>query len=178
MAVQLCGEYGKISVFNIYNPCSSNSAEQSLRRYIQANSPNINASASDHMIWAGDFNRHHPLWDRDEDTHLFTREALSAAKPLIDMLGKYGMVMALLKGIPTLQHMVTKRYSRLDNMFCTAHTLEHYINCNINYEEKPTKTDHFPITATLELEHVAADESPCYNFRMADWNDFNENLAI
>lgn len=28
--------------------------------------------ADDHMIWLGNFNRHHPLWDEDHNTHLFT----------------------------------------------------------------------------------------------------------
>ena len=54
------------------------------------------------MIWAEDFNRHHPLWDRDEDTHLFTRQAQRVAEKLIDILAKYDMTMALPKGIPTL----------------------------------------------------------------------------
>ena len=54
------------------------------------------------MLWCGDFNRHHPLWDRNEDTHLFTVEALQKAGPLIELLADYDMEMILAKGVPTL----------------------------------------------------------------------------
>ncbi|KAF8952061.1 hypothetical protein BDZ97DRAFT_1612106, partial [Flammula alnicola] len=61
-----------------------------------------------HMLWCGDFNRHHPLWDRDEDTHLFTPAVLNSAGRLIELLADYGMEMMLEKGVPTLQHMRSK----------------------------------------------------------------------
>jgi hypothetical protein len=63
------------------------------------------------MIWAGDFNRHHPLWDNGEDTHLFTQQANRIAEGLIGLIADFDLVMALPKGIPTLQHMVTRRLS-------------------------------------------------------------------
>jgi hypothetical protein len=62
------------------------------------------------MIWAGDFNRHHLMWDKSEDTRLFTKAATEAANGLIDLLGEYGMEMALPHGIPTLEHMRTNNY--------------------------------------------------------------------
>jgi len=67
------------------------------------------------MIWAGDFNRHHPLWDRDEDIHLFTGQAQRATEKLINLLTEHDMEMTLSKGAPTLQHMVTKHFSCPDN---------------------------------------------------------------
>ena len=71
------------------------------------------------MIWVGNFNRHHPLWDNDNDIHLFTQQAITQATKLIELLATYDLNMALPKGIPTLQHMVTKKYSRPDNIFIT-----------------------------------------------------------
>ena len=53
------------------------------------------------MIWAGDFNRHHPLWDRDEDVHLFTPQSARSANRLINILADYRMVMPLPIGIVT-----------------------------------------------------------------------------
>ena len=74
--------------------------------------------------------------------------------------------------------MVTKRYSRPDNVFCTAHTLARFNKCDVIHGLKPAKTDHFPIEATVELVHKTVQEAQKYNFRMADWEDFNENLRI
>ena len=71
------------------------------------------------MIWAGDFNRHHPLWDNNKDVHLFTKLATRNAESLIAILAEYEMQMLLPKGLPTLQHMRTKKYSWPDNVFST-----------------------------------------------------------
>ena len=72
------------------------------------------------MIWLGDFNRHHPLWDEERNVHLFTTANLDAAQPLLNLLATYGMKMALPKGIPTLEAMNTKNYTRPDNVFCSS----------------------------------------------------------
>ncbi|KAI5823024.1 hypothetical protein K523DRAFT_223733, partial [Schizophyllum commune Tattone D] len=69
------------------------------------------------MIWTMDANCHHPLWDRDEDTDLFTPAALRRSQGLIDLLGTYDMDMVLPKDIPTLQHQVSRRWTRPDNIF-------------------------------------------------------------
>jgi len=84
------------------------------------------------MIWAGDFNRHHPMWDRDEDTRLFTAPSQRTAEKLISLLADHNMVMPLPKGTPTLQHMVTKLFSRPDNFFCSEEMQEMVTKCDVN----------------------------------------------
>ena len=69
--------------------------------------------------WGSDFNWHHPMWDKDEDTHLFTAKALEDVGELINLLMDQEVVIPLPKGISTLKHMVTKWLSRPDNVFCT-----------------------------------------------------------
>jgi endonuclease/exonuclease/phosphatase family metal-dependent hydrolase len=103
------------------------------------------------MVWAGDFNRHHPLWDDDKDTHLFTRQALRDTEGIIELMAEYGMVMALPKGIPTLQHMRSKNYSRPDNVICTATLQPYVVKCEVNARYRPTSTDHFPIITNINL---------------------------
>lgn len=103
------------------------------------------------MIWAGDFNRHHPLWDSDEDTHLFTPQVTRRAEGLIELLATYDLTMPLLKGIPMLQHMVTKRYSRPDNVFSTPGVSELIVKCEVIPSLHPTSTDHFPIVTDILL---------------------------
>jgi len=49
------------------------------------------------------------------------------AETLIRMLVDESMVMALPKGIPTLKHMATNLYSRLDNVWCSERLLTQFV---------------------------------------------------
>ena len=177
-AIQLKGPYGKLTIFNIYNDCTHSRSETTLRRFlsIRTNSNAILSSENHHMIWAGDFNRHHPLWDNDEDIHLFTQQATRQAEALIGLLATYDLTMTLPKGIPTLQHMVTKRYSRPDNVFSTAALIDLITKCEVEPSLRPTSTDHFPIITNILLLQERANTSPSYNYREADWDKFREKL--
>ena len=107
-----------------------------------------------YMIWAGDFNRHHLFWDDDKDVHLFTRQALRDAEGIIYLRVDHNMEMILPKGIPTLQHMRTKKFSRPDNVFCSS-TLQPYITrCEVRAQSQPTATDHFPIETQIDLPQL------------------------
>jgi len=63
----------------------------------------------DHLVWAGDFNRHHLMWDNELDDRLFMLRALEDAGKLIELLSDLNLKMALPKGQPTLEHLVTKK---------------------------------------------------------------------
>ena len=175
-AIQLKGPYGKLTIFNIYNDCTHSINEEILQNYIRHNSNQILANENSHMIWAGDFNRHHPLWDRDEDVHLFTTQATERAEDLIGLLATYDMAMALPKGIPTLQHMVTGRYSRPDNVFSTPGLTEHITRCEVDPTIRPPSTDHFPIITHILLPQERTQTPPTHNFREADWDKFRREL--
>ena len=75
-AIQLNGLYGTISIFNIYNDCTHPRNEVLLQNYLNTHINDLSGLEDLHMIWAGDFNRHHPLWDDNSDNHLFTNQAL------------------------------------------------------------------------------------------------------
>ena len=85
-ALQLEGPYRKISIFNVYNDCIHSRTEAMLRRFIYENNDSNLAADNHHMLPMGDFNRHHPLWDRDKDTHLFTQQAIRAVEGLIGLI--------------------------------------------------------------------------------------------
>ena len=175
-AIHLHGPYGAISIFNIYNDCTHSRNETFLRNYIQENSRSILATENHHMIWAGDFNRHHPLWDNDEDIHLFMQQADRFAQGLIGLLATYDMDMALPKGVPTLQHMVTRRYSRPDNLFNTTGLSGFITKCEVDPTLRPTSTDHFPIVTNIYLPQERTTAPPAHNFREADWDKFRREL--
>ena len=46
--------------------------------------------------------------------------AYVAVEPLISLLEDHNMVMLLPKGMPTLQSMVTKNWTQVDNVFTSA----------------------------------------------------------
>ncbi|KAF9554543.1 hypothetical protein CPC08DRAFT_622352, partial [Agrocybe pediades] len=89
------------------------------------------------VIWCGDFNRHHPLWDDDADDRLFTPDAMDASQRLIQLMAKWDMTMLLPKGIPTLQHWVTNKYSRPDNVFGTRNLADLLVKCDTMPERRP-----------------------------------------
>ena len=176
-AIQLQGEYGKISIFNIYNDCTHSRNETTLYNYLAANRLMLANGNDTHMIWAGDFNRHHPLWDDDKDIHLFTRQALRDAEGIINLIADHNMEMVLPKGILTLQHMRTKKFSRPDNVFCSS-TLQPYITkCEVRAQSRPTATDHFPIATQIDLPQTRIPPDPSYNFKLADWDEFRQALT-
>jgi endonuclease/exonuclease/phosphatase family metal-dependent hydrolase len=177
-AIQLKGPYGTLSIFNIYNDCTHSRNKAALRRYIRDNADSILATENHHMLIAGDFNRHHPLWDKDEDTHLFTQQATRQAEGLVNLIATYDLSMPLPKGVPTLQHMVTKRYSRPDNVFCTPGITESITKCEVDPSLRPTATDHFPIVTNILLPQERANIPPTHNFREVDWNNFRSKLRI
>jgi hypothetical protein len=54
-------------------------------------------------MWMGDFNCHHPLWEPQHNTHLFTAANLNAAAVLINLLSMYNLVQILPPGLTTLE---------------------------------------------------------------------------
>jgi hypothetical protein len=129
------------------------------------------------MLWAGDFNRHHPLWDNDEDDRLFTPQALADAEHLISLTSDLDMCMTLPKGIPTLKHMVTKNISRPDNVFCSNNFRNMVVRCDVDASLQPPKTDHFPIVTSIEIPQERISVQPSCNFRDVDWEEFNKDLS-
>jgi endonuclease/exonuclease/phosphatase family metal-dependent hydrolase len=176
--IQLAGPYGRLTIINTYNDCTHSRTLRSIREFLRTNRADINSRADDHLIWAGDFNRHHPMWDEETDDRLFTTRALEDAGRLIEMLADLNLKMALPKGQPTLEHMVTKRYSRPDNVWCTEEIFDLIIRCEVDPSLRPPGTDHFPIATYIDLPQERTTLKTSYNFRAVDWEDFQENLTI
>ncbi|OBZ65124.1 hypothetical protein A0H81_14889 [Grifola frondosa] len=130
-----------------------------------------------HVIWAGNFNRHHPLWDSEDNNHLFTMENLDQAQVLLNMVVEFGLNMTLSHGIPTLETVCTKNLTWSDNVFCSDSLTDAVISCNTAPELCPTKTDHMSVHTTIDLTLEAATETPRRNFSDVDWDDFQATLS-
>src|SRR6266481_3703192 len=128
------------------------------------------------MIWCGNFNRHHPLWDEERNNHLFTASAALAVQLLMSLIEDYNMVMILPKNILTLQSLATKNWTRVDNVFATANTEELVVICDMDPRLMGPGTDHVPMLTTLEISIPQREETECRNFREVDWEKFREEL--
>ena len=178
MVIQMAGEYGQLTIINIYNDCTHSRALQAVCQFLCTNHAKVMSRPDDHLIWAGDFNRHHLLWDDELDDRLFTLRALEDTGMLIKILADLNLKMALPKGQPMLEHMVTKNFSCPNNVWCTEDTFDLIICCEVDPSLRPPATDHFPIATYIDLPQERTTLRTSYNFRTVDWEDFQENLAI
>ena len=129
-----------------------------------------------HVIWVGDFNRHHPAWDSLEDTRLFTKNALDATEVLIRMMAELRLDPALPAGMPTHVHNVTKKWTQLDQVYVSENVLDTLILCETRCNNRGLNTDHVPIITNLDVTMCRTPETRSFNFRNVDWEKFREHL--
>ena len=177
VTIQIYDACSKITIFRLYNDCHHAATTELLDTYSKANSVSLHSRDTNHVLWCGNFNRHHPMWDKEQDSQLFTARAIREAEVLLTMVADHGMVMALPKNIPTLESMSTKNWTRPDNMFCSANTEAMLVSCMTDPWLRGPGTDHIPILTTLEFSAVCTTSLPSYNFRAMDWDEFNNELA-
>ena len=175
--IQLNGNWGKLTLFNIYNDGNNNETISLLTKFHHENRTLLGQEEGNaHIIWLGDFNRHHPHWDDPNDTRLFTGEAVKNAEALIEAVAEVGLDLALPSGIPTHLHNVTKKWSRLDQVFLSDHSENLLIACDTQTEHRGINTDHLPIRTELNLKVSTIEEEPAPNFREVDWDEFGKAL--
>ena len=174
--IQVTTLQGLCTILNIYNDCKHDNTIAALEQYLTSNIATIRPDPQDHMIWLGDFNRHHPLWDDSSNSHLFTLPALTASQKLIDLLADYGLTQILPRNKPTLQSSSTKNWTRPDNTFCTEHTHNALVSCDTDPDRRGPNTDHLPILTHFDLSLAQSEQAPSWNYREVDWKAFNASL--
>jgi Endonuclease-reverse transcriptase len=178
MVIQITGSWGKLTIFNVYNDSNSNKTLTLLTNFHQSNCSMLGREEQGdaHIIWLGNFNRHHPHWDDLSNTRLFTSEAIKDTEVLIEALAEVGLELALPSGTPTHYHNVMKRWSRLDHVFISEHSENLLIACDTQLEQREINTDHLPIQTELDLKVRANEEVPAPNFCEVDWDEFRKVL--
>jgi Endonuclease-reverse transcriptase len=176
--IQLNGNWGKLTLFNIYNKGNNNKTILLLTKFHQENRTLLGQEeeGNAHIIWLSDFNRHHPHWDDPNNTRLFTGEAVKDAEVLIEAVAEVGLDLALLSGIPMHLHNITKKWSRLNQVFLSDHSENLLITCNTQTEHRGINTDHLPIWTELNLKVSTIEEEPAPNFCEVDWDKFGKAL--
>ena len=120
-----------------------------------------------HYIWVGDFNHHHPTWDKPHNSHLFIKHNLDLTQPLLNMK------MALPPFLPTLHTHSMGNHTRVNNIFCSEDILDTEIKCYTEDESRPVKTNHYPIIMMLDIQAPKATHLPRLNFHSTDWPEFD-----
>ena len=174
VAIQLKMGDEALAVYNVYNECKSTKAIQALQRHLLRRRLDTFGEAEDQLMWAGNFNLHHPLWDDPANNHLFTKTNLDRAQKLIQLLADYNMQMTLPEGIPTLEAKHTKNYTQPDNVFCSQDLAEQILYCTT--VPRRTTSDHLPIFTAFDMNIARTDPVPKHNFWMVEWVDFGNAL--
>ena len=173
-AVCFKGEHGFLSLFNIYNEITNNDTISCLDSFLDHHAQLICPSVTDSVIWLGDFNCHHPLWEDDANERLF--EPTDYIAPLLDLLYKNEMLLALPKGLPTYQT-AAGNWTRPDNVWCCSTPDDPITRCDVVPAMCPPMADHLPIVTELSLLLPRAPEIQVLDFRQADWPEINADLA-
>ena len=175
--IQLFTPRGHISIFNLYVNCNHSEALEALGRTICNNCQCILGCPSDSIIWCGDFNRHHAMWDEERNHLLFMASAMLAANELISYIAEFGLVMTLPKGIPTLQAMATKNWTRVDNVFMSEDLAGLLICCDTTPNLRSPGTDHVPVHTIIDTGVPQIVPEPYRAYRVVDWKAFRKNLS-
>jgi ribonuclease HI len=177
VAIQINGTHGDVIIIGIYNDCTHSTSLTILDSFLKQRQTGIQRADPTHILWCGDFNRHHPYWDEERNRHLFTARAIREAETLLGLIADHHMVMALPKDIPTLESMATKNWTRPDNVFCTDITEGLLVECSTDPRLRGPGTDHVPILTTIEIPVKKAPTTSSYNYRLTDWDKFREELS-
>jgi Endonuclease-reverse transcriptase len=112
-AITIRANAGDVLIINTYTDCTHSDSIRAIRSHLQKqaadNSTQERNTAG--IIWLGDFNRHHPMWDKLRNSHLFTRDNLDEAQVLLDAIAEHNLHMALPIELPRLKAMATGNYT-------------------------------------------------------------------
>lgn len=172
-AVRFRGDHRGIFVYGIYNACKHNNTLAALSHFLSSPPCTSQPSPADHMLWLGDFNWHHPLWESVANRHLNSTEALIQLP--LDLIEDHNMELTLLPYIPTLET-AAGNWTRPDNVWCSHASISSIVSCDVSAAIHPPITDHLPIVTTVEFPIPRSPPRPLKNFREVDWTAFGEAL--
>ena len=156
-----------VHLFNIYNPPNSDEALTDLSNWLEG--------APDHRcsIWAGDFNKHHPMWSRHTVPERCSR---SNTEMLIQLLLQNDMLLRLPQGMLTYQSDSHGTWSTLDLVFSTQDIAGLIPSCYAGLNEWLPGADHFPIYFTINTQVKRSPPTARLNFKDIDWSDYRSTL--
>ena len=168
-------ENGKVDLINVYNDCNNDDAIHAVSEFLADRYPDDHMPNDTHIIIGGDFNRHHPWWESEDNVHLTSAEQM--IRPLLDLTARFDLRMALPPNLPTLQAFSTGNWTRPDNVWCSNHTVEHFVRCETDPGMRGPNTDHLPIQSVLDMRLPRNAPRSTRNFRVTEWDKFRGHLV-
>ena len=162
-------------IINIYNDCGHNDSIDAVSEFLESTFPDELVPDNKHVILGGDFNRHHASWEEDRNIHLTSSEP--ALQPLMSLITRFDLRMALPPNLPTLQSLSTRNWTRPDNVWCTNHSSDLFTRCTTDPGLRGPNTDHLPILSTLDVPIPRIPTKQTRNFRHTDWAEFSAHLS-
>ena len=107
----------KVILINVYNDCNNDEAIRAVSEFLSNKFRDDYVPNNTHVVVCGDFNRHHPWWESEENNHLTSAENM--IRPLLDLITRFDLRMALPPYLPTLQAFSTGNWTRPDNVWYT-----------------------------------------------------------
>ena len=163
-------------IINIYNDCNQNDSIDAVSEFLDANFPDEHVPDNTHVILGGDFNRHHAWWEEARNSHLTSSETL--LQPLMDLITRFDLRMALPPILPTLEALASGNWTRPDNVWCSSHSSDLFIRCTTDPGLRGPNTDHVPILSILDVPIPRIPKRQTRNFRNTDWAEFNSHLSL
>jgi endonuclease/exonuclease/phosphatase family metal-dependent hydrolase len=74
-AIMIRTNTGDVLIINTYVDCTHSDSIRAIQSHLQKRAAENDTQErhTEGIIWLGDFNRHHPMWDELQNSHLFTR---------------------------------------------------------------------------------------------------------
>ena len=160
--IRIRTDTGRVTLINVYNDCTHNAAMDEVDGYLTHMFPEGHIPDDEHVIMAGDFNRHHNWWEEERNAHLTSSEGM--IRPLLDVLYKFDLKMALPENTPTLQAHSTGNWTHPGNVWCSDHTTDLFTQCKMSPGLRGPNTDHLPILSVLDLPTIHTVPKPTRNF--------------
>ena len=173
MAIHLKGDFVHCSIFNIYNDCMNNNTTMALHNYLSTHSSEALPLPTDHMLWLGNFNRHHPLWEPNDKRHLYN--SADMVNPLLDLVMEHNMTLTLPSDIPTYKTAMSN-WTCPNNVWHNDNPDNPITICNVDPSICPSQADHLPIVTKLDLSICRASTFPTCNMHDTNFKTINEKL--
>ncbi|KAB5587481.1 Reverse transcriptase from transposon X-element protein [Ceratobasidium theobromae] len=100
------------------------------------------------------------MWDEERNAHLFTNANMDLAQPLIDLISKRGLEMALPEDLPTLQPTATKNCTRPDNVFLSDPLISTLTSCTTVPDARPLAPTISPSTQPSAPQQCIPQPTP------------------
>ena len=114
------------------------------------------------------------MWEDETNERLF--EVEDFISPLIELLYRNEMLLALPKGISTYQT-ATGNWTQPDNVWQSNTPDDPILRCDILPAIRLPLADHMPIITIINMLFPRATSSCSLDFRQANWIKVNEDLA-